>query len=100
MVVNLKSKSFWWGFALNLIFWFTTNLIDKASKPGIMCFDCDKGFGKPFRVYESSSYCCPAYIAWQGVILNLLVVILSGIVLGLVFDFVCNKILAKSEKLD
>jgi hypothetical protein len=98
MLINFRSKSFWFGFSISVVLWFVANLIDKGSKPGIMCFDCDKGFGKPFRIYESSTYCCSAYIVWDGLMANILITILSGIVLGVAFHLIRNNLLGSMPK--
>ena len=93
-VFDFRSQPFWVGFWINLVFWIGVTLEEISSLPGITCLDCDKGFGIPFRLYESSTYCCPAHVVWHGVVLNALVVIVTGLLTGLIFRWVWSNLSA------
>ena len=92
----MASKSFRLGFVLGLGFWVVINLVERGSQLKRLCFDCDRGFGVPFRMFESESIGGNAHIVWAGVISNVVIFILSSFILGWLFNIIMNKFSARS----
>lgn len=93
-----KSKIFWLGFIIGLSLWLAINLNQVISKFQIICSHCDKGFGKPFRMYESADMINPAQVVWSGVILNMVIVILTSIISGFAVYHLWNRFFNKHLK--
>jgi hypothetical protein len=82
------SLPFFLGFTSSLIIFAFIFIIDFRHKFDGMCFDCDNDFGWPFRVYQSGGLIHATKILWDGVLANALVVVLVGILLGTLFQFI------------
>lgn len=62
----IDSISFWIGFTFGVILFLVINVSDVVKQSSRICFDCDKGYGKPFRIYESGSMIHNREILWGG----------------------------------
>ena len=82
---------FFLGFTASLIIFAWIFIADYRQKVNWMCFDCDNDFGWPFRVYQSGSMIHETKVLWDGVLANALIVVLVGILLGTLFQFIYKK---------
>ena len=98
MKICFKNVSFRLSFIISIIIWAAVFFSEPEPQHGKLCFDCDSGFGRPFRVYESGSAASQSHIVWGGIILNILVIILTGIALGIIFNYIYKKFFAASVK--
>ena len=92
----LRSKMFWAGFALSFVLFIVINFIDFIQKSDRLCFDCDNGYGKPFRIYESGSMIHNREILWAGLIADVIVVTVVSVFIGLVVNFITAKLFKRS----
>lgn len=97
MLAILRSIIFWAGFATSFIVFIVVNVIDFIRQSARLCFDCDNGFGKPFRIYESGSMFHNREILWAGLIADLAIVTVTSILIGLVVYFITANLFKRSS---
>ena len=89
---NLTKKSISLGtpfliaFSVNALLWVLINFVNQSSQLKKVCTDCYRGFGIPFPVYEPESIVGSAHWIWEGLIANLVIIIVTGAILGLVLQ--------------
>lgn len=96
MKTFIRSVIFWAGFATSLIVFIVVNVIEVIQQSARLCFDCDKGFGKPFRIYESGSMIHAREILWAGLIADVVVVTVVSVLIGLAVYFITAKLSQRS----
>lgn len=77
------SRHFWVGFGLSTAIFLVVNATQIVQQTKRICFDCDKGFGFPFRIYESGTVFHDRAVLWTGVLGDLIVIAAVGTLLGL-----------------
>ncbi len=92
----LESITFWAGFASSFVLFIIINFIDLIQQSARLCFDCDNGYGKPFRIYESGSMIHRRGILWSGLLADIVVAIVVNTIIGLIFYFLAAKLLKRS----
>ncbi|MBK8811915.1 MAG: hypothetical protein IPN69_14460 [Acidobacteria bacterium] len=93
----IDSISFWIGFTFGVILFLVINVSDVVKQSSRICFDCDKGYGKPFRIYESGSMIHNREILWGGVIADVLIALIVSTIIGWVFYFIVAELFKPSS---
>ena len=88
MKVNRRKVSFQLGFLVSVAIWIVFFLSEPGDPSKTVCFDCDRGFGRPFRVFEPGNAVMESHIVWGGIILNFLIVVFAGVALGYIFQLI------------
>lgn len=81
-----RSAGFYLGFFLCAGIFLIVNGLEIYRQTIRICFDCDKGFGFPFRFYESGTVFHDYGILWLGLTADVLVVLASSVFLGLMVE--------------
>ena len=90
----IQNKAFTFGFLLGFLsFIFTMNYFDKKDR-GI-CFDCYETFGLPFNYLGTGGFVTRTDILWFGLIADILIAIVFGLIIGSIFKFVWLKIASR-----
>ncbi len=91
----IRARSFWVGVFSAALLFLSLNLIELVRQTSKLCFDCDKGYGIRFRVYESGSVLHTKEILWNGVVASSFSIALISIIVGLAFysvgAFISNR---------
>lgn len=77
-----RSVSFWIGFIVSAAFFVIKNGLEIYQQSLRICFDCDKGFGFPFRFYESGTVLHDKGVLWFGLFADILVISVVSIGIG------------------
>jgi hypothetical protein len=87
MPTTIRTKAFAVGL-FSVLFLFTAlNVYSYTRMSGEECFDCIKGFGFPFRLYESGTILHLEKILWLGLIADVLIAIIVSVGIGLLCSF-------------
>lgn len=83
----MRTKASAVGFFSALLLLIVVNVYSYTKMSEEECFDCVKGFGFPFRLYESGTILHLETILWPGLLADVLVAVCVSVVIGLLCNF-------------